>query len=147
MSDEVKNIEFLPPFQAHGNRSGFAILFRTKYVGFGLSAGWRWAPGVAFTLLGWEVFVSGERLFNGPRRWSLGSIAGFLRFRVGFDAHVFTGQRDPAIMAQIEAAQEQQLAQQKAAMKAAFMAQPKVVEVGAPVVEKVLPGEDGLTVE
>ncbi len=147
MSDEVKNIEFLPPFQAHGNRSGFAILFRTKYVGFSLSAGWRWVPGVAFTLWGWDVFVSGERFFNGPRRWSLGSIAGFLRFRVGFDAHVFTGQRDPAIMAQIEAAQEQmkaaflaQLAQQKAA-------QPKVVEVGAPVVEKVLPGEDGLTVE
>jgi hypothetical protein len=147
MSVQTQQVECVPAFRARAGINGVELGFRTKYVGFAIQAGWRWLGGGPWTLWGWDVYVDGQKFFNGPRSWSLGSIAGFLRLRFGFDAILFTGQRDPAIEAQIAAAQEQfkqaimaQLAAQKAA-------EPKVIEAGAPIVEKVLPGEDGLTVE
>jgi hypothetical protein len=145
----TREIGFVPAFRARGGSHGFEVCGRTKYVGFAIQAGWRWLPDGPFTLWGWDVYCSGKKFFNGPRSWSVGTIFGFLRLRCGFDLVLFTGKRDPAVQAQIDAAMVQFTAASKAVCDAQIAKlqdeQAKTINVEAPKVS--ITDEAGLILE
>jgi hypothetical protein len=145
----TREIEGVPPFVARAGTHGFEVAARSKYIGIAIQGGWRWLSGGPFTIFGWDVYCSGKKFFNGPRSWSIGTIGGFLRLRFGIDVVLFTGKRDPAIQAQIDAAMAQFTAASKAACDAQIAKlqakQAKTIDVGAPKVS--ITDEAGLILE